>query len=443
MPGNENNTNLLDAINQTIVALNELVTATNNQNLDVTVNNDVPVPSVTVENNVPVPSVDIDFDTASIVTELSSIKDNTGNIASDTDSLSDLATIATNSADLSNLQELPNLTAGLTVANTHFANIADRLAPDGESIQPTLVLLIQALEASAAAQTAFVEEFPTNDTTFAPTNPVKCEAARRAIGHNVKLYFYWKRNWFFAKAIAITEVGLATLLSGGTLSAALSFVLIQNAIDLIFSWSQATIDTFYNEFLAIAEDLVCAVYEAPNVQAALDEMDTIIDNHIWSDSLSGDLAKLMKPITPINKVFSDPTLLEPQHYGRQELGDWSNFDCSTCSQSVCPDDGWVEGSPALWDGTSWTLDTITRVTGTDNIFNEPDIRFTMNTPRTVTIHALQDGSTIDIFTLDCDGNIIDQFFNQTNANMPNTFLGVAQFDIHGLDGNWADLEILS
>lgn len=443
MPGNESNTNLLDALNQAIVALNELVTATNNQNLDVTVNNNVPVPSVTVNNDVPVPSVDIDFDTASIVAELSSIKDNTLDIAGDTDGLADLSTIATNSAELTNLQELPNLTAGLAIANTHFSNIADRLAPDGESIQPTLALLVNALEASVAAQSSYVEEFPTNIVTFAPTNPVKCEAARRAVGHNVKMYYYWRTNWVAAKLIAITEIGLATILTGGALAISVSGIVLTQAIDLIFSWGANEISTFYTEFTAIAEDLVCAIYEAPNAQTALDDMDTVIDGQTWSDALSPDLAKVMKPVNLVNKVFSDPTKLDPQHYGGQELGDWSTFDCSTCTASICPDDGWVEGTPAMWDGVSWTLDTITRVTGTDNIFTDPDIRFTMNTPRTVVVHALEDGATIDIFTQDCDGNIIDQNFNQTNADMPNTYNGVAHFDIHGLNGKWADLEIQS
>jgi len=364
MPGNTTNTNLLDGVNQLILSINELVSATSAQTFDPTIH--VAAPSVTVEASPipPAPNVTVNFDTASIVAELSSIKDNAQNIATDTDNLANLLQIAGNSDHLTHLQQLPLLTTGLGTANTHFANIADRLAPDGKSIQPTLELLINALEASLSGiAEGVVDEFPTLDVTYAIPDPVKCLASKRAIGVTVKAFYYVKRYWALAKIAAVGEIALAALLSGGTASALLagiSAVAFQSAIDTMFTWSQDDINDFYTEYMEIAEDLVCAVYSSTNAEAAITAYTAVVDGQTWSLSESPGIVKLLIPVTHINKVFSNPSLLEPQYNYRSELGDWTNFDCATCAPygdfSCFPQTGtWTYGSPSILSGTVWNI----------------------------------------------------------------------------------------
>lgn len=415
MPGQENNTDLLAGLNQLIVAMNELVTATNDQVLDVTVNNNVPVPDVTVNNDVPVPDVTVNFDTASIVSELSSIKDNTAD-------LTNLQNISANSDHLSNLAELPNFTAGLTIANGHFANIADRLAPDGESIQPTLLLLVNALEAQIVSQSTVVDLFPTTAITYAPPNAAKCEASRRAVGHSVKMFYYWKQNWLLARAMVVAEVALVAILSGG-LGAAIGGIYIQAAIELIFQWGQSQIDTFYSEFLAIAEDLICGVYEASTAQEAIDNYESIVDGQTWTDTESPEIVKLLKPITPINKVFSDPSQLEPEYYGGQELGDWTAFDCSSCTQEAadCPTNinELRIGTGVLFDGNGDPiLNQTIRLTSIDPPESGHRIAFTFMNVINVQIVAQTDGATLSGAWRDCSGNVCLFPGDFTNANLP-------------------------
>lgn len=372
MPGSTTNTDLLAVGNQLILTLNEVKSSmdslnTSLGNLDLSVSNNFD------------PVTNVNFDTASIVTqladlvakdvatdttlalfgpELASIKDNLLDMATDTDALANLQQIAGNTDHFTHFQQFP-------IFSEHFANIADRLAPDGESIQPTLLLLVKALEASIGVgdRVSDFEAIPTLDTTYALPDPAKCLACKRAVGHTVQFVYDVKQLWTLSKVVAVTVVGLTALISGG-LNITISSAVLQAIIDIMFSWSQSDLDTLYSELLAIGSDLVCAVYNASDAETALADYEAVLDGATWSKAESPDIIKYILPVKPINKVFSAPETLSPEYYGRTELSDWTTYDCSTCEEaqfdfSCMPQTGDVlygTPDPGPFDGGVWGPD---------------------------------------------------------------------------------------
>jgi len=426
MPGNTNNTNLLDGVNQLIKSMNELVTATGNQSLNPVVNVSAPTVNIDAPLTPPAPDVTVNFDTAAIVAELSSIKDNVQNIATDTDGLGNLLQIAGNSDHWTHLQQIPNLVSGQNTSNTHFANIADRLAPDGESIQPTLELLINALEASlSSVGEIIIDEFPTTDITYSVSNSVKCLASKRAVGFPVKAIYYVKRYWAYAKIAAISEIALMALLTAGApfaLTAGASAIAFQSIVDKIFTWTQFDIDDFYSEFMAIAEDLVCAIYSAPTASTAIDDYQTVIDGQTWSKLDSADVAKLFTPVTHINKVFTSPELLEPEYNYRTEMSDWTGFDCSSCvALTDCP--GMINeiktGTGTLFSAGQPILNQQIRINAA--VYGaEPNKRITITfeNPVNLRVVAHTDGAVLDYAWQDCAEYECAAYTELTNGNLP-------------------------
>lgn len=445
MPGSTTNTNLLQAINQAIVALNELTVATENQNLIV---------------NYEPGSIVVEFDTASIVTELANlvskdiatdstlssfsafveaISGNVADIATDTDGLGNLLQIAGNSDHLTHLQQLPEFTTAFGVANTHFANIADRLAPDGESIQPTLLLLIDALEALTIAQNreATLQTMPTNDVTYAIPNPAKCLSAKRVVGQMVDEFYYWKQNLVLAKALVLGWVGLASLMSAGA-SNAVTLTLYTAVFEFIFSWGQTEVDNHYSEFLEIAEDLTCALYNSQSAQEAMDEWDAVIDGQTWTVSDSPTICKMLKSVTLINYMFTDPEKMGPANWGRVEFADWTDYGCEDCTVidlSCLPQTGSVQyGFPdvnpftdGVWNQPIGTWVEITSEPNSETV-SKDDVRLDIDDTYEMEIEILLMTGTepVSWFVLDCETAIAGEANIPTSTTVPYN-LGVHQF----------------
>lgn len=425
MPANTNNTNLLAGVNELISAMNDLVAATTAQTLSVTVEAS-PIP--------PAPDVSINFDTAAIADAIDAQSDR---LAPDGQSVyAGLGTLANRVAP--DGQSMYELIALAGTANTHFANIADRLAPDGESIQPTIALLVNALDAclNKPTPTMVTMDTPTTETTYSAPNAVKCLAARRVVGQMENHIYFYKSHLIVAKGLATVAVGLTALVQPELLVLGISAFLTATVCDIIFTWYQVDVDNTYSEFLAIAEDLVEAIYSAASVADAITAMETVIDGQTWTKSDADDLIKLIIPTPFINHVFSDPTRLEPQYQSKIEFSEKpgvSDIDCSGFTLPIANDISAHNNYPtipvdntAILNAGAWVYSTHNNVhsweTGSIQTLYCGFVQLT-----TVTIEAVGDGQSIANFSIYPGYSDIVNGTPQvereylTNADLPFTF----------------------
>jgi len=411
MPGQTDNSNLLDGVNQIILTLNELVTVTNSQVLDVTVNptntfaptfsplNDI------VNNFSPVNNNTVNFDTQSIVTELEHIKNNLLDMAGDTDALA-------------HLERLIDMVTNMGTGNGLLGEIRDRLADDGDNIA-------RAIRESKATITKTVDL----GQKATVSDAIKCRNAKAYIGFissELRLAQEWAAyknsivsnaadifvEWYKGTIVATAE---PTGLSEGVSHAGL--------VSLANIWQEFTIadfNTMVGEFEAVKEAFLCDVYEASTPNEAITNMRETIDLAFTSAILvfNGMDEILLSSSDMLARVFSNS--LSSDELARYTL--WSTSDCGTCTQPSSCGNKIISGTGSPFASGFIRYDEEIRMYGEydENNIHWIDVQF--DTPTEVTIIAQTDGASTDWTFYDCEGNICatETRTSQMNANMPFT-----------------------
>lgn len=266
----ENGNTMADAIRNKSLSptINNDVTVQAAAAPDVTVNNDVPVPSVTVEAAL-APDVTVNFDTTAIATAIDNQADR---IAPPGESLHG-ATIALADRVAPTGQTIYDM---MELSRQQLIAISGKMAPDGENIKASLddlqcicTYLAKLADINALSAPAMYLPIITKSSATAPVDALKCDLAKYHIAHHSQAHAEMRHygSWFILAvegSLAIT--GLFSKIVVKLFPAA------DEAIKRLLMWGLANVFDevatpqnlydFFDEYDDRVPELVCALYSA-------------------------------------------------------------------------------------------------------------------------------------------------------------------------------------
>lgn len=416
MPGATNNNNLLSGLNQLIHSINELTSATSSQTLSPTVN--VSAPDVTVVNDVPVPSITVDptpitnnvtFDVTALATELASIKDNLQDIMGDTDALA-------------GLNNLVDMVTNMGTGNIRLAEIRDRLANDGDNIATAI--------RESKATVSKIVDLATSSAGM--VNAIKCTNAKTYIGYVSQQLRLAKENAVWQSSIGTNVLDIFSEWYKGTIVATADIYgvtegLASGIVSLLNIWQEISIadfDTLVGEFETYKEAFVCCIYEGASPQDALKNMRDRISLSFTPEYLimAGMEEIFISSSDMLARIFTNQiTQTEIDRYAA-----WSSFDCGTCADAPggcqATSNYVVQGqtgiNPLFLNGEpvyGQTIRVVSTLAGGDT---NHKIKLQFQNVENVQIIAQTDGAQTAFSWLDCNDNVCASLSGQTNADFP-------------------------
>lgn len=258
----EDGNTLADAIRNQELAITNNIAAAAAPN--VTVTNDIPVPSVTVEAAL-APDVTVNFDTAAIATAVT----DAGNALADR--------LAPTGQTIYGLMEL---------SRQQLVAISGKIAPDGVDIKTSLdnlqcicTYLAKLADINAMSAPAMYLPILTKSSATAPINALKCDLAKYHVANHSQVHAEIRHygSWF----ILAVEGSLAVAGVFGTIATKL-FPGVDEAMKRLLVWGLANVFDevatpqnlydFFDDYDQRVPELICALYSACDGSDAVENL---------------------------------------------------------------------------------------------------------------------------------------------------------------------------